>query len=1179
MLKDVAGDQASLAADSFHPTALSGFRVQLHSIQERISSLQAGLRTWQDHLHRLQRLASECKEQEGRAAAVMDEQTKVVMAPLPDSAQAADTDFRLCEAALQRLDALTLELEALAAVQDELKEAVSPSDIKQTTQRAWLLWQRQADLRHQVALRMQELEGRSALLSLFRAQNFRFLEWTEVTTVKLDNVDASGLNMGLQADIVSKEQELRWLERAATQLEGEDKAEVEVAAAQSRKSYEEVTSLLKALLAKQRNSMNAQVALEDDLREFKLRLTQFEEHVKKPWNQGGTSEAEYLAASQVQATLDRELNQQSGRVSSLLNDGEVLLLSSPSTQLAFQLSEVEESWTSVCNLSSSRAQLLESTWGRWQQLLGPGGRLLAWLNNKNEEASIESNKIRLSDSIEKQKELDVILMEQKEKETSLQDLNSVYDNLAKEGGLDASGDLRVLHARINEAWKNLSCNTTTLIRTLTEVFAMFESLMKLKESEMTLLRQLDAEVTEVQVSSAMADEEKRRKLQIANRSIKERAANVQKAKKKMDAIKEMVHPEDKTILVQNHEELTALYEDVKTRILNLTEEFCVEAEKEKGKERQVIVTVHKAKKLEKRGFFGKGDHYVLLTIGDQEYRSETIDNNQDPEWQFKSTVKLNKGMPNKIKLEVFDEDIGKDDHVGQATIDISQDQLQETWIPLQGCKSGAVLVSITTDLKDPIKFEQNRGIQVDTLPPDSGFVSESSEFARRVVVCRANIAKLEQSLDITEDSELLHTELNDCRSSLEMCRVYLETDESKTVVAELGSLILLLEARINEKIGKDDTSISTGPAAPGLPLYSEVVRGSEEPPEAPGSPASSCPLCRRRNWNQVEGDMWRLEHWLEHSSATLSQLLRAGVPTSIEHLEEVIQDHREFLLQLDSHKSVAMSINVVGSHLAEHAASPSRAEAMESRLAAVNGQWDAVCEQATLWQTRLQTALLENGEFHATIQELLVWLDSTTAKVREAEPVDLRVDRATLEAKHSQLVELSRDLARCEPRVVSLQEAADQLELQADSPACRQVKRKLALLIRSLRGLRQVVGIYIANLARALGLPAETTTFDSELVLPVLTEQLDPMQGEASPATKPADSSDDNLNTGVLIRCHRLLGRVVRAAVPIQALMLLLLGVSSIVPLDQDELICSLQNNLQRSLEPMLQWSNGPPPL
>ena len=90
------------------------------------------------------------------------------------------------------------------------------------------------------------------------------------------------------------------------------------------------------------------------------------------------------------------------------------------------------------------------------------------------------------------------------------------------------------------------------------------------------------------------------------------------------------------------------------------------------------------------------------------------------------------------------------------------------------------------------------------------------------------------------------------------------------------------------------------------------------------------------------------------------------MPQSIEQLEEVIQDHREFLLDLDSHKSVAMSINVVGCHLAEHSPTQSKADGMRQRLADINEKWDAVCEQATLWQTRLQTALLE------VIQKILI---------------------------------------------------------------------------------------------------------------------------------------------------------------------------------------------------------------
>merc|ERR1719336_3841005 len=413
-------------------------------------------------------------------------------------------------------------------------------------------------------------------------------------------------------------------------------------------------------------------------------------------------------------------------------------------------------------------------------------------------------------------------------------------------------------------------------------------------------------------------------------------------------------------------------------------------------------------------------------------------------------------------------------------------------------------------------------------------------------------------------------------------------------IQDLGERIKFLQQKLTEKNqtrlpSQRDTDESTNVLS-----YSEAVKSGSV------SPGTTCPLCRRKNWRQLEGDLWRLERWLEHAGRQLAQHLRNGVPRSIEQLEEVIQDHREFLLDLDSHKSVAISINVVGSHLAEHSPTESKAEGLRQRLAAINESWDGVCEQATLWQTRLQTALMENGEFHQTILELQQWLDATTATIREAEPVDLRVSQAVLEGKYNKFLELLRDLHRCEPRVVSLQEAADQLELQSDSSTCNQVKRKLLLLSRSLRGLIQVCSLYLTSLARTLGLPPPPETGErgergdsaasllpSGLTsLPTLTDTLIPdsldPQSPLSPTgveTQHESEEDSLVHTGVLSRSYRFLGRVARAALPIQALMLLLLGVSSIVPLDQDELICSLQNNLQRSLEPMLQWSNGPPPI
>ena len=37
--------------------------------------------------------------------------------------------------------------------------------------------------------------------------------------------------------------------------------------------------------------------------------------------------------------------------------------------------------------------------------------------------------------------------------------------------------------------------------------------------------------------------------------------------------------------------------------------------------------------------------------------------------------------------------------------------------------------------------------------------------------------------------------------------------------------------------------------------------------------ASSCLLCRRRDWRQLEGELWRLELWLDQADRKLNQFI------------------------------------------------------------------------------------------------------------------------------------------------------------------------------------------------------------------------------------------------------------------------------------------------------------------
>uniref|UniRef100_A0A182JPP9 KASH domain-containing protein n=1 Tax=Anopheles christyi TaxID=43041 RepID=A0A182JPP9_9DIPT len=375
----------------------------------------------------------------------------------------------------------------------------------------------------------------------------------------------------------------------------------------------------------------------------------------------------------------------------------------------------------------------------------------------------------------------------------------------------------------------------------------------------------------------------------------------------------------------------------------------------------------------------------------------------------------------------------------------------------------------------------------------------------------------------------------------------------------------------------------------------------------------TCPLCTNRNWQQIDNDLWRLEQWLSMAESTQRNQL-SSPPSDIDALEDTIQDHREFLLDLDSHKSIIKSLNIVGEHLATHTRDTDRAAKLRERLQKNNRRWDAVCTGASCWQSALNSALMENREFHRTIAELSGWLEQTETRIKNSEPIDLTSDQRLVEKKYRMFRELRADLMRCEPRVVSLQETTSQLTKYVDankSEKFDEVYAKLTDLRLRFHSIRRLVEMYIIKIGAALGYDSSTSLADvpsssSTTSLSTVDRQQarrrqaseqqeshhqpdgsgtrnHPSQATAHDSstnigTGIADGDDDVINTTILTRSYRFLGRVIRASLPIQAMLLLLLGVVTLMP-HGEEYSCTLANNFARSLEPMLRYPNGPPPI
>merc|ERR1712128_417414 len=135
---------------------------------------------------------------------------------------------------------------------------------------------------------------------------------------------------------------------------------------------------------------------------------------------------------------------------------------------------------------------------------------------------------------------------------------------------------------------------------------------------------------------------------------------------------------------------------------------------------QIYITIIKARDIEKKGNFGKADPYVKMTLGNQKAKSATVKNNHNPEWNFEAIFEIDENTSEGVNIAVFDDDFGKDDFLGNKTLDINSiqehRQMLNQWIPLENCRSGEVLLS--AEFVPHGSVQTPKGIE-STVKPDS----------------------------------------------------------------------------------------------------------------------------------------------------------------------------------------------------------------------------------------------------------------------------------------------------------------------------------------------------------------------------------------------------------------------------------------------------------------------------
>ncbi|CAJ0923471.1 unnamed protein product [Ranitomeya imitator] len=401
--------------------------------------------------------------------------------------------------------------------------------------------------------------------------------------------------------------------------------------------------------------------------------------------------------------------------------------------------------------------------------------------------------------------------------------------------------------------------------------------------------------------------------------------------------------------------------------------------------------------------------------------------------------------------------------------------------------------------------------------------------------------------------------------------------EEGLVIGASGTDTTLEESsRIRENISSSAKEIDSTGDQP----EDQGLRGMENPETHSGvierweimqAQSSSSELRHQQGvqrWQQLNQDLDKITLWLEKTEAELEQVKKLKPSSTIRELGKKVQMLKDVQKVFDESKALVIAANLSSKEFQAGDEDTASRDVL-NRLRLVNVRWERACRELDTWRESLQGDLLQCEEFQERSDKLLLWLTEAEERRLQYRVPDNGGNPHVLQKN---LMQLKEQLEERQSEANALQDLCSDLLSSTSGAGYIEAEERTHVIGTKLRQLLTDVS---QDLAAARNAPDTSAADEIDSMISPTTRQ----QTATGAASK---DSSRKITAEVAVqeapRRRSFFYRVLRAAFPLQLLLLLLLFFACMIPVSEEDFSCAHANNFARSFYPMLRYTNGPPP-